>query len=296
MDRDLLSEFSHAVAAYLNVTGALADCLEKSCPEVGGPYRQRILRLQSRVAFEASREAIRDSERTLKAELSDYALVANRVMTQKSVELESGILALRDGVETLAQRQEIFGQNLRNFAAQLENVGYPADVPGFSETMKERAVTLTAIVDAMTSEVASVVQQMRRQMEELDHRLAGAASTDPVTGLATRREMERQIDAHRLHGNTFTVVLFELHGPLSDQVLRMAANKLLAEFRHSDWVGRWHHKEIAVLFMGDQELAELRSAEALASLQGRYTLENGEKVLISAKVRLLEPAFATASV
>ena len=103
--------------------------------------------------------------------------------------------------------------------------------------------------------------QMREQMVELDQRLAGAASTDPVTGLINRRELERQIEAHSLHGATFSLLLFELEGPIGDQVLRMAAAKLASQFRHRDRTARWSDKEFAVLFLGENELAEARARQ-----------------------------------
>jgi len=49
-----------------------------------------------------------------------------------------------------------------------------------------------------------------------------------------------------------------------------------------------------VLFLGENQLAESRAAEVLPWLAGRYTLENGESVLIEAKARLLESELAFA--
>jgi diguanylate cyclase (GGDEF)-like protein len=96
--------------------------------------------------------------------------------------------------------------------------------------------------------------KMREQMTALDQRLAGAASTDAVTGVINRQELERQIEAHTMHGATFSLLLCQLDGPISDEVLRMAAAKLSTQFRHRDRVGRWGHKEFAVLFLGAEEL------------------------------------------
>lgn len=294
VERDLLAEFAGAVAAYLNVTAALADCLEHTLPEVGGPYRQRIHRVRSRVAFDATREVIKDSAKTLEAELKDYASVANRVLAHRTVELKSGILALGDSIENLAQRQELFGHRLRHFAAQMEKTPYPADAQSFSDAAALQAAALIDLVEQMSGEAASVVTQMRQYTIELGQRLASTASTDPVTGLMNRRELERQIDAHRLHARPFSLVLFELRGPLSKQVLRMAAAKLVMKFRPTDWIGRWGEKQIAVLFLGEQKLAEIRTAQVVSSLEGRYTLDNGETVLIAAEARLLQPELATA--
>jgi GGDEF domain-containing protein len=272
VERDLLAEFAEAVAAYLNVTDSLALCLEQTCPEVGGPYRQRIQRMRSRVAFDAKREVIKDSAKMLQADLKDYAAAVDQLLTRRTVELKSGILDLGDHLDSLTQRQNLFSQQLRQFASQLE---------------AWQTAELTGLADNMSVEAASTVTQMRECLTEMDKELAGTASIDPVTGLVNRRELERQIDAHRLHRREFCLVVFELSGPLSDQVMRIAAAKLMTRFRPSDWIGRWSEWQIAVLFLGPPKLAASRAAQEVLSLQGRYTLDNGETVLIAAEARLL---------
>ena len=277
-----MAELANAVAAYLSTMEVTADCLEESYPEVGTPYRKRIQALQSRVSYDATPKEIRESVRAVHAELRDYASVAKRVRTERSVELEREILALGDIIENLAERQAHYGWRLREFAAQVE------------KAMPVEAAGLHGAVDSMSHETAAMVNRMREQMVELDQRLAGTASTDPVTGLINRRELERQIEAHRLHGATFSLLLFELKGPIGDQVLRMAASKLSSQFRHRDRTSRWSDTEFAVLFLGERELAEARMAQVLPWVVGRYMLDNGETVLIDARARLLEPELATA--
>jgi GGDEF domain-containing protein len=135
---------------------------------------------------------------------------------------------------------------------------------------------------------------VRRQKRAGICSVAGTSSTDPVTGLINRRELKRQIEAHRLHGAAFSLLLFELSGPLSDQVLLMAASKLATQFRHSDRVARWSDKELAVLFLGENELAQTRATQVIPRAAGHYRLDNGETVLIAVRARRLQPELATA--
>ena len=289
-----MADLTNAVAAYLSVMAVTADCLEHAFPEVGAPYRQRIQRLQTRVSFDATREAIKESAQVLDAELTDYASVANRVRKERSVELERGVLALGDIIETLAQRQEFHGSRLRQFAEQLEKAAYPKDAKSFSALMTLQAAGLRGSVEKMNQEAVSMVTQMRDRMREMDQRLAGATSTDPLTGLINRRELERQIAAHKLHGATFCLLIFELSGPLGEQVLRTAAHKLASQFRHRDRTARWSEKEFAVLFLGETALAQARAAQVVPWVAGRYVLDNGESVVIEARARMLEPELAAA--
>jgi GGDEF domain-containing protein len=293
MERDLLGELANAVAAYLSTMEVTADCLEQSFPEVGAPYRKRIQSLHSRVSYDASREAIADSAQILQDDLKDYATVAKQIRIKRSLELERGVLALSDIVENLTLRQEFYSSRLRKFAEQMEKATYPSDATTFSEVLALQAAALRGLVEGMSQESASMAIKMREQMTELDQRLAGAASTDAVTGVINRQELERQIEAHTMHGAVFSLLLFQLEGPLSDEVLRMAATKLSTQFRHRDRIGRWGQKEFAVLFLGANELARSRAGQVASRISGRYLLDNGETVLIEAHARLLLPEFAT---
>jgi GGDEF domain-containing protein len=289
IERDLLGELANAVAAYLSTMAVTADCLEQSFPEVGSPYRKRILSLHSRVAYDATREAITDSAQTLQDDLKDYAIVTKQVRIKRSLELERGVLALSDIVENLTHRQEFYSSRLRKFAAQMEKATYPTDGKSFSEVMALLSAALRGLVENMGQEATSMTAKMREQMKELDQRLAGAASTDAVTGVINRQELERQIEAHTMHGAVFSLLLFQLDGPISDEVLRLAATKLSTQFRHRDRVGRWGQKEFAVLFLGTNELARSRAGQVASRISGRYLLDNGETVLIEAHARLLLP-------
>ena len=293
IERDLLGELSNAVAAYLSTMAVTADSMEQAFPEVGVPYRRRIHSLLSRVSFDATREAIADSAQALQDDLKDYATVAKQVRIKRSLELERGVLALSDVVENLTQRQEFYNARLRKFAEQMERAAYPSDAQTFSEVMALQAAALRGLVENMHQEAGSMAAKMREQMTELDQRLAGAASTDAVTCTINRQELERQIEAHTMHGATFSLLLFQLDGPISDEVLRMAAAKLSTQFRHRDRVGRWGHKEFAVLFLGSDELAKSRAGQVASRISGRYLLDNGESVLIEAHARLLLPELAT---
>ena len=66
-DPELVAELGKTVAAYLNTVKAVGECVAVSCPEVGTPYRDRILRLRGRAAFDATAAAI--SERYRRGEL-----------------------------------------------------------------------------------------------------------------------------------------------------------------------------------------------------------------------------------
>jgi GGDEF domain-containing protein len=141
----------------------------------------------------------------------------------------------------------------------------------------------------MNHEAGATMAKMRQQMLEMDQRLASTLSTDATTGLINRQELESKIEAHKLQGTVFSLLLFDLNGPISDQVLRMAAAKIAAQFRHRERVARWGYNQFAVLFLGESALAETRAQQVIPRVSGNYQLDNGETVLLTVQARLLQP-------
>lgn len=289
MEQDLLAELSSAVACYLTAMAATADCLEQACPNAGGPYRQRIRRLRARLAFAPTRESLEEGKESFEAELKDYAAVASSYLKERSVEMERGLLGLSDIIEHLGQRHEVFSFRLKEFTSQMENAAYPSGPEDWAKAVTLRAAELRNCIESMEHETASAIKGLFQELAELDRRLAGSESIDPVTGLINLREFNRQVEAHISQGVVFSLLLFEIRGPLSDQVMRQAAANLSERFRHRDRIARWSEREFAVLLAGNSNLAEKRAADAIPCLKGRYTLDNGETVVIDANVSLMRP-------
>ena len=277
IERDVLAELSAAMAAYLTNVTTLGDCLERAWPEVGAAYNKRIQGLHSRLSFDVNRDAIRESSQHLQAELKDYADVVSRLQNERSVDLERGLLALREMIEALSRRQKAQGESLRALAAQLPNVSGAAKV----------ATELSALAGQVEQDTLPTLSKMDQEAVALGKRLAGAASVDPLTGLINRGEFERQVAAYQLNGTVFSILVFRVGGPVGDQVMHQAASRLTAEFRRRDRVGRWSKNEIAVLFAGPAAKADERAVEAAARLAGPYALLNGEIVHITAEVNVL---------
>ncbi len=276
VERDVLAELSTAMAAYLTAMSVTAECMEKAWPEVGAPYRKRLQGLQSRLSFEVTRAAIKDSSETLQSELKDFAEVVNRLQSERSVDLERGIVALRELIEILSHKQETFRKQLQELAA---------DSP-----LDNMSAALTSLAENISREVAPTLAKMDSEVVSLGQRIAGPAAIDPVTGLINEVEFERQVAAYQMNGTAFSILLFRLGGPLGDQVMQQAAARLSAEFRRRDRVGRWGKNEFAVLFAGSPQKAEERAVHAAARLEGPYSLVNGEVVQITAAINILPSA------
>jgi GGDEF domain-containing protein len=275
-ERDYLAELSSSIASYLTTLTAVAECLGQTCPEIGTPYRKRIAQLRARLSFEPTRETIKESARTLEAELTDYAAVAGRYLYQHDLDLRCAILTLEDIIEGMAHRNDFHRSRLQELA-----VGMEATSPAEPARPAQAAAEIHRCIESMGRETESMLTRMREETAAVEERIRGSQSTDPSTGLLNSTEIKRQIEAYRANDLVFSLLSFELRGTVSEQVMKQAAVKLGTQFRHRDRVARWSEREFLVLFQGPPEVAESRAAETARLLAGRYDLVSGAYVEIT---------------
>lgn len=283
-DRTL--QILHAtVHCYLSTLQNLADALVQACPPVGAPYRQRLSRLRARLAFDSSVAALEDSSAVTAQELKAYAAKASGYVERHNLALRQGIASLQEIVRTLAQRQEYYGERLRQLAGKIQS---PPSAGSADGSLEARVSGLVNCVESMSHETHSLVHRMREEMERLETRLAEAEVTDPVTGLMNRREMEHSIKAVQERGETPVLLLFEFHGDLPDEVAHQVAERLGAQFRHKDLIARWSGSQFLVLFHGKPETARSRAEQVAPWIGGRHVLDSGMTVEMAVDARLVE--------
>jgi GGDEF domain-containing protein len=131
---------------------------------------------------------------------------------------------------------------------------------------------------------------MQNQLAASEERLADATITDPHTGLMNRLEMERHIETRRAEGIDPVLLRLALGRETTPDVTRQVAEKLVAQFRPSDRVGRWSPTEFLVLFDGTVEIAERRASQVIAWIAGRYDLPGGAQEDVTVELGLFRGA------
>jgi GGDEF domain-containing protein len=276
------------VHCYLKTLQAVADSLAAACPPVGGPYRQRLSRLRARLAFDSSTGAIEESSAVTAREVKEYAGKAWGYVERHRAELRRAIAGLEDIARTLTQRQDFYGERLRQYARQLEAAPNAAEAEGLREQVASQASGLLNCVDSMNHESHSLLKRMRDEMARVEKRLADAEITDPVTGLMNRREMERCIDAVMAKGQSPVLLLFEFQDSLPDEVAQQVGARMGSQFRHNDMIARWGDREFLVLFQGLPETARMRAERVAPWIAGRYLLDSGATLETVVEVRMVE--------
>src|SRR5271166_4352921 len=278
-----------AVNSYLTTLLAVSECVGDACPEVGGPYRHRLNRLRSRLAFDTTPEAITESTIVVERELKDYSKKTANYIAHHGIELRRAIDALENIVRALAQRQDFYGARLRQFAEQMQTTPYPTDPEHLSEVVALQSAGLLGCVESMANDSQSLLARMRTELTDVSDRLKEAEVTDRITGLMNRREMERQIEQRKASGEDPVILVFELTGAIGDEVAQHVAARLSSHFRHHDLICRWTDREFLVLFKGAPEIARTRTEQIVPWIARKYALDNGDLVEIGVEAGLVAP-------
>jgi diguanylate cyclase (GGDEF)-like protein len=169
-----------------------------------------------------------------------------------------------------------------------------------------RAGNLKRIAE-QAKELRSFAESMERTSDDAFARLQQAeqlASIDPLTGLANRREFDRQLASRIAADREFCVLLFDLnqfktvndrHGHLcGDEILRQLSARLRRQVRTDDFLIRWGGDEFVAILDCGLKNAVTRARTIAQSLSGPYkvTVQDQKltvKVSVSAGVAERKP-------
>jgi len=286
---DPLAALHAAVNCYLSTIQTVAEGMGEACPSIGGPYRYRLGRLRTRLAFDSNPAALEESRAVVEAEVKEFAHKSSTYVERHGIELNRALKGLDEIARRMSERQEFYNTRLRQFAGEMERTSYPADPAQLTDLVALQAAGLLSCVESMSHETQSLMTQLRNEFQQVRERLKEAETTDPVTGLMNRREMTRRIEEHRGLGESPTLLLFTLSSDLPDEAAQQVGARLGSQFRYNDLICRWTAREFLVLFQGAAETARSRSEQILPWVAGRYLLDSGETLELGAEVALVEP-------
>jgi len=177
----------------------------------------------------------------------------------------------------LGQSRTALHEILQNFRrkTRLHNEALARDL---QETLSLVAQTQDSAVPSRES-----LARLREKMIEIQRRLHEVellATLDPLTGVANRRDLDRELDARIEAHQDFCVLLFDLNGfkeindrfghLYGDQVLKQLGVRLSSQVRARDYVCRWGGDEFLVILACDLDIAESRSRQIAERLNGPY--------------------------
>ena len=287
-----------ALKSYADVFVVVGEAGVQACPPAGEELQESLLNLRRRLNGETSASVITETEKLFEIELHTWSERAAQFYQEKTHDVREILTIVAKAAGKVAERDQRYAKQFGTLTEQLQGTAKLNDLTTIRQSLVTNVAELETCVTKMVRDGQESVADLRAQMRVYEDRLEEVeriASEDPLTGLANRRKLERQLELRSGQGRSFSIIYIDLNGfkqindtyghLAGDDLLKQFAGELRAAFRTTDVVGRWGGDEFIVLIDGDFRDAVTRIERIQKWVDGEYilTTESGpRKVQVSA--------------
>lgn len=247
-----------ALACYLSTVVAIGNCMAEVCPSVGAMYRDRLLKLPRRLAFDATPQALEQSRYAVETDLLEYARTAGAWTRAGSSHASVLLEHLRETEETLVASADLQSAFLADLAEHIATTAEVDEIAQIRTSFKRYAAGLHAYARRARTEKMEAVEDLRRRRQEIEAWLAEATASifiDHETGFLNRAAAEVRIETEIGKNLPFCVIVVgrtqedgALERTAADQIVRDLGEKLAATIRPYDMIFRWSQDQLMTVF------------------------------------------------
>jgi diguanylate cyclase (GGDEF)-like protein len=268
-----------ALDCYLASILDIAEAVASLGTDIGAACHDQLLRLRSRVAYQPSIQTLEESRGGLHSELVDFADRAREYNNALAGDVSTALALLAQNESAVAVRNDKYIERLARFVEQMEQVARSGD----RALAAGQAVELRGLLESMERDSRNANADLHAKLAEFQNKLREVeylASIDPLTGIANRREFDRQLAARIADDRQFCLLLFDLdtfkkvncdYGHLcGDEILKQLGTRLSTHVRPRDFVSRWGGDEFVAILECSLANAQARADEIGRLLGGSY--------------------------
>jgi diguanylate cyclase (GGDEF)-like protein len=272
-----------ALECYLSAIAEIAETMEAVSPEIAASFREPLMLLRSRLSVDPapSPQALEQSRGALHEILASFCEKARRQNQTLARDLNQTLSMVTRTEDSSAGRNVQYVERLVDFVDRLESAVRSGDLP----RLAAQASDLRDFAQSIELDSRDDFARLRQKMIEIQlrlHEVELLATLDPLTGVANRRELDRELAARIEARQEFCVLLFDLNGfkeindrfghLYGDEVLKQLAARLSSQVRARDYVCRWGGDEFVAILACDLAIAESRSHQIAERLNGPYQI------------------------
>lgn len=292
--------------AYVGALDGIANNAEMACPAVGVSLRKSMTDLAGRVMKAPNVATVQEIERKVRDHLNSWGAQAASYFKEKAEEVKELLIAMARTAESIGERDQRYCQQLNQFTRELQGIADLEDLGQIRGSLVKKVTDLKVCVDQMTADNQRAMAQLKAEVSVHETRAREAeevAATDELTGLLSRRSIERRIETALEAEHPFCVLMLDLNGfkqvndtyghAAGDALLKQFAGELRHQIRATDTAGRWGGDEFVVLLDCGSNAARAQIERIEKWVFGDYTLpaasgKEPTKVHVQASIGLSE--------
>jgi len=279
------AEPTAAVECYLSSILEIAETVEAISPEIGPACRESLMSLRSRLSAGPTPAALEESRAELHKILQGFCEKARLQNETLARDLRQTLSMVTRTEDSNAGRNVQYVERLVDLVDRLESAVRSGDLSRLADQTSE----LRDFAQSIELDSRDDFARLRQKMIEIQRRLHEVellATLDPLTGVANRRDLDRELASRIQARREFCVLLFDLNGfkeindrfghLYGDEVLKQLAARLGSQVRARDYVCRWGGDEFVAILACDLAIAESRSRQIAERLNGTYQIMGPE--------------------
>ena len=264
-------------------------------PEAARKAQEDWRQVYACIREEAPEDVLESTPRMVARILHNYALESRRMQREELESVKSILGVMAEAVGATRLQTNTYSESMAEVSESLGRMAETESLEELRRQLTKEAAQVRESVGKMVRESEACLLAMETDLAHFRTKLAeaeAAAATDALTGLANRRELERQMEMRIQRMTPFCALLVDLDDFKSindrfghecgDQALRMFASVLNEQVRPGDVVARWGGDEFFVIFDCAMKDALRRSQQISLQLSRRYSLNwKGKSISIS---------------
>ena len=298
MHASLEESLRSAVDSYRATLIDVGDAGARAYPPAGDNLKESLLALQQNLNESTAPKVFAETGQRVQVQLKAWGESAAQYYQDSAGEIKSLLLEVAKAAAEVGARDQRYGEHLQGLAVRLEVAAQLDNIAAMRQSLSSSAVELVSCVNKMAEDGKRAVEQLRAQVSSYQERMQEAereAAVDALTGVASRRILERQLDRRISDGSPFCVVYLDLNGfkqindtlghAAGDDLLKQFAGELRHSLRANDCVGRLGGDEFVALIDGSLDTVRARMELIANRINGVYTLSAGSgkrKISLSA--------------
>jgi diguanylate cyclase (GGDEF)-like protein len=293
-----------AVLAYKKTLDSMANAGARAMPHLGPDLQLKLSFPQESLSADITPFKMTELQRGVDAALAKWGKSAAQFSRDKAEEIKEIMVAVAATAAALGERDQRYSSHFSGLSTRLQSIARLEDLSSVRRSVLESATELKTVVKKMAEEGEQSLSQLRAEVASYRAKLAQSEkreALDPLTGLASRREIEAQIEERISDKSAFCLAIIDLNGfkrindahghVAGDDLLKQFAVELKARVRVGDLVGRWGGDEFIVIVDAGLEEAQVRLDRIRQWVVGDYSVSTGTNtasVTLDASVGIAE--------